>query len=100
MRYQVWMFACARWLSSDIFGSVSCFFVEYYIYLYILLLCRLTVLLRISAGIMHVAPIMLINVLKNHEPPERVFVVHLLVVAAGCSPNVTNIMVSAPACQK
>ena len=54
----------------------------------------------ISAGITHVAPIVLINALIFLVPAEPVVVVHLLVVAAGCSPNVTNIMVSAPACQK
>ena len=42
---------------------------------------------------------MLINALKNHEPAERAFVVHLSGPPAECSPNLTFSTVSAPVCQ-
>ena len=43
---------------------------------------------------------MLINALKNHEPPEPVAVVHLLFLPSDCSQNITFSIVSAPVCQK
>ena len=72
-----------------------------YTYIYILLLFRLAVApLYFPRNNTYVAPIMLINALEFHAPPEPVVVVHLPVVVAGCSPNVTFSIISAPVGQK
>ena len=41
-----------------------------------------------------------INAQEFHDPAEPVVVPHLFLVAAGCSPNVTFSIISAPVCQK
>ena len=64
--------------------------IVHFIYLYILLLYRLTVPLSISPGKLHILSKVSIIALKSREAAEPVFVLRLLPGGAASSPNVIN----------